>query len=49
MKKLRIALALVASIAMIVIGQRQQAGRKALRARKADFKGLDPENETLFI
>ena len=49
MKKLRIALALVASVAMIVIGQRRQAGRRGVRTSRTNLKGLDPENETLFI
>lgn len=49
MKKLRIALALVASVAMIVIGQRHQAGRRDVRTRSTNLKGFDPENETLFI
>ena len=49
MKKLRIALALVASVAMIVIGQRRQADRRDVRTRRTSLKGLDPENETLFI
>lgn len=48
MKKLRIALALVASIAMIVVGQRQ-VGQKDVRTRKADVQGFDSENEALFI
>ena len=48
MKKLRIALALVASIAMIVVGQRQ-VGQKDVRTQKADVQGFDSENETLFI
>ncbi|WP_419943333.1 hypothetical protein [Candidatus Palauibacter sp.] len=49
MKTVRIVLALVASVAMIVIGQRHQAGRKGLRTQKADIQGFDRENETLFI
>ncbi|WP_419861364.1 hypothetical protein [Candidatus Palauibacter sp.] len=48
MKKLRIALALVASIAMIVVGQRQ-VGQKDVRTEKADVQGFDSENEALFI
>lgn len=48
MKKLRIALALVASIAMIVVGQRQ-VGQKDVRPQKADIQGVDSENEALFI
>ena len=49
MRKLRIALALAASVAMIVIGQRQQAGRRGLRTRRIETRGFDPENEALFI
>ncbi len=48
MKKFRIALALVASIAMIVVGQRQ-VGQKDVRTQKADVRGVDSENEALFI
>ena len=48
MKKLRIALALVASIAMIVVGQRQ-VGQKDVRTQEADVQGFDSENEALFI
>ena len=48
MKKLGIALALVASIAMIVVGQRQ-VGQKDVRTQKADIQGVDSENEALFI
>ena len=48
MRKLRIALAVVASVAMIVIGQRQQ-GRKDVRTRRGDTQRFDRENEALFI
>ena len=48
MKKLRIALAVVASIAVIVVGQRQ-AGQKDVRTQKAGIQGVDSENEALFI
>ena len=48
MKKFRIALALVASIAMIVVGQRQ-VGQKEVRTQKADIQGVDSDNEALFI
>ena len=48
MKKLRIALALVASVAMIVVGQRQMS-QKDVRTQKAAVQGLDSENEALFI
>ena len=48
MKKFRIALALVASIAMIVVGQRQ-VGQKEVRTPKADIQGVDSDNEALFI
>ncbi|WP_420633385.1 hypothetical protein [Candidatus Palauibacter sp.] len=49
MQKLKIILALVASIAMIVVGQRHQVGQKDVRTQKADIQGLDSENEALFI
>lgn len=48
MRKLRIALAVAASVAMIVIGQRQQ-GRRSVRTRSSDMQRFDPENEALFI
>lgn len=48
MKKLGIALAFVASIAMIVVGQRQ-VSQKDVRTHKADIQGIDSENEALFI
>ena len=48
MKKLGIALAVVASIAMIVVGQRQ-VGQRDVRTANADVQGVDPENEALFI
>lgn len=48
MKKLKIVLVLAASIAVIVVGQRQ-VGQKDVRLQKAEIQGADSENEALFI
>ena len=49
MKKLKLALALAASIAMIAIGQRSQSVQKDAKTQKAEVQDVDPETEAWFI
>lgn len=49
MKKLKIVLALAASIAVIAIGQRGQSVQKETRTQKAEVQGVDSDTESWFI
>ena len=49
MKKIKILLALAASIAVIAIGQRSQQVQKDARTQKVEVQGVDSEAESWFI
>jgi len=51
MKKLKILIALAASIAAIAIGQRQQndSRQKMARTQKAQIEGIDSDLESWFV
>ncbi len=49
-KKIKVILALAASIAVIAIGQRQQSGSQDdVQSDKAEMKAVDADNVPLFI
>ena len=49
MKKIKLWVALAASIAMIAIGQRSQNDQKDARTQKAQVEGVDSDSEAWFI
>ena len=49
MKKIKVLVALAASIAMIAIGQRSQSVQKEAKTQKAEVQGVDAETEAWFI